>query len=81
MKKVLFGHIMEPPAHDCTYSLQVILPICLVGVEHEVANERASFEDTVEIIQVDASVLGNYWRVPEKSAIKGQPLIKSFVVK
>ena len=41
----------------CTYSLQVILPTCIVGVEHEVANERASFEDTVEILQVDASVI------------------------
>jgi|ERR1035437_4150085 hypothetical protein len=44
-------------AHACTYSLQVILPTFIVGVEHEVANERALFEDTVEILQVDASVI------------------------
>lgn len=44
-------------AHACTYSLQVTLPTCIVGVEHEVANERLSFEDTVKIIQTDASVI------------------------
>lgn len=41
----------------CTYSLQVTLPTCIVGVEHEVANERVSFEDTVKILQTDASVI------------------------
>ncbi|MEI7638725.1 MAG: hypothetical protein WCJ37_15550 [Syntrophus sp. (in: bacteria)] len=38
-----------------TYTLQVTPPTCIIGVEHEVVNERVSFEDTVDLIQEDES--------------------------
>ena len=43
----------------CAYTLQVTTPTCIIGVEHEMVNERVSFEDTVEIIQTDSSTIGD----------------------
>ncbi len=42
-------------AHACTYSLQITPPTCIIGVEHEAAEKKASFEDSAEILQIDAS--------------------------
>ena len=41
----------------CAYTLQIIPPKCVIGVEHEVINEKIFFEDTVSILQTDASVM------------------------
>jgi len=42
-------------ANACTYSLQIIPPTCLIGVEHEATGEKFSFEDSAEILRIDAS--------------------------
>lgn len=42
-------------AGACTYTLQVTLPSCTIGIEHTVVEEKASFEDTVTILQAEAS--------------------------
>ena len=42
-------------AHACTYSLQITPSTCIIGVEHEAAGEKVTFEDSAEIIQIDAS--------------------------
>ncbi len=42
-------------AQACSYFLQVTPPTCAIGVEHETADEKVSFEDSVEIIQIDAA--------------------------
>lgn len=44
-------------AHACTYTLQIMPPKCVIGVEHEVMNEKIFFEDQVSILQTDSSVM------------------------
>lgn len=43
----------------CAYTLQIMQPQCIIGVEHEVTNEKTFFEDTVSILQKDASVMND----------------------
>lgn len=44
-------------ARACAYTLQIMPPKCIIGVEHEVINENTFFEDTVSILQKHASVM------------------------
>ena len=46
-------------ARACAYTLQIMPPKCVIGVEHEVLNEKTFFEDTVSILQTDASVIND----------------------
>ena len=46
-------------ARACAYTLQIMPPKCVIGVEHEVINEKTFFEDTVSILQTDASVMND----------------------
>ena len=46
-------------ANACAYTLQIIPPKCVIGVEHEGINEKMFFEDTVSILQTDASVMND----------------------
>jgi len=46
-------------ARACAYTLQIMPPKCFIGVEHEVINEKTFFEDTVSILQTDASVMND----------------------
>lgn len=39
----------------CTYTLQVTPPTCIIGVEHTVVGEAASFEGKVTILQTESS--------------------------
>jgi hypothetical protein len=49
-------------ARACAYTLQIMPPKCVIGVEHEVINEKTFFEDTVSILQKDASVMNDDFR-------------------
>jgi len=66
MQELLEKDIIRPyygptSASACTYTLQVMPPACIIGVEHGVVNEKVSFEDMVEIIQEDESIIaGNH---------------------
>lgn len=42
-------------AQACSYFLQVTPPTCFICVEHKTAGEKVSFEDSAEIIQIDAA--------------------------
>ncbi|MCL4299426.1 MAG: hypothetical protein KJ077_27065 [Anaerolineae bacterium] len=42
-------------ARACIYTLQVTSPTCIIGVEHVVVGETASFEATVTVLQAEAS--------------------------
>lgn len=46
-------------ADACTYLLQIMPPACIVGVEHELTEKNISFEDAVEIFQVDKLITDN----------------------
>lgn len=46
-------------ARACAYTLQIMPPKCVIGVEHEVINEKTFFEDTVSILQTDASLMND----------------------
>jgi hypothetical protein len=62
MQELLEKGIIQPyygatSANACIYTLQVTPPTCIVGVEHEVVEEKVSYEDTVAILQTDESVM------------------------
>lgn len=62
MKRLLEKGIIQPyygatSANACIYTLQVTPPKCIIGVEHEAAEKKVSYEDTVTILQTDASVM------------------------
>jgi hypothetical protein len=64
MQGLLEKGIIQPyygatSVNACNYTLQVNPPKCVIGVEHEVVNEKISFEDTVEILQADESVIAD----------------------
>ncbi|HOC61178.1 MAG: hypothetical protein WC345_10135 [Smithellaceae bacterium] len=42
-------------AQACSYFLQVTPPTCVICVEHTMAGEKVSFEDSAEIIQINAA--------------------------
>jgi hypothetical protein len=67
MQELLEKGIIRPyygaiNARAFAYTLHIISPKCVIGVEHEVLNEKAFFEDTVSILQKDASVMNDDFR-------------------
>jgi hypothetical protein len=60
MEKLREKGIIQPyygaiNAGACTYALQVTPPTCTIGAEHTVVEVKTSFEDTVTILQAEAS--------------------------
>lgn len=65
MQGLLEKGIMQPyygatSANACSYTLQVSPPTCIVGVEHEVLEKKVSYEDSVIILETDASVMDDF---------------------
>jgi hypothetical protein len=60
MEKLREEGIIQPyygaiNAGACTYTLQIAPPTCAISVKHTIVEEQASFEDTVTILQAEAS--------------------------
>jgi len=54
-KRVIQPYYGASSSRACTYTLQVTPPICIIGIEHTVVEETASFEDKVTVLQAEAS--------------------------
>lgn len=58
-KGIILPYYGAISARACSYTLQIMPPKCVIGVEHEVINEKTFFEDTVSIHQTDAAVIND----------------------
>ena len=62
MQGLLEKGIMRPyygatSANACSYTLQVSPPTCIIGIEHEIVEKKVSYEDSVAMLETDASVM------------------------
>lgn len=62
MQGLLEKGIIQPyygatSANACLYTLQVSPPTCIIGAEHQVVEEKVTYEDSVIINEIDASTM------------------------
>lgn len=78
MKQLQEKGIIKPyygatSVNACTYSIQIIPPKCIVSIENEVVRDKASFEDTLEIMTLDESEIeakrGNEFSITNKEYV------------
>jgi hypothetical protein len=56
-KGVIQPYYGATSGNACVYTLQVSPPTCIVGAEHQVAEEKVTYEDSVIINEIDASTM------------------------